>query len=140
MQETIAFIERYASLVSVSVRTHCPVTSVRSIGDGYQVVTQRGTWHCKAVVLATGAFNIAQVPKLSAELPSGIAQLNAAQYRSPEGLEAGGVMVVVAAAPGAQIADEPALRTSCDAGCGRARARPGCTAAATSSGGWTPRA
>ena len=106
MQETIAFIERYASLVSVSVRTHCPVTSVRSIGDGYQVVTQQGTWHCKAVVLATGAFNIAQVPKLSAEFPSGIAQLNAAQYRNPEGLEAGGVMVVGAAASGAQIADE----------------------------------
>jgi putative flavoprotein involved in K+ transport len=106
MPETIAFIERYASLVSASVRTHCPVTSVRSIGDGYQVVTQQGTWHCKAVVLATGAFNIAQVPKLSAELPSGIAQLNAAQYRNPEGLEAGGVMVVGAAASGAQIADE----------------------------------
>jgi putative flavoprotein involved in K+ transport len=106
MQETIAFIERYASLVSVSVRTHCPVTSVRSIGDGYRVVTQQDTWHCKAVVLATGAFNIAQVPKLSAELPSGIAQLNAAQYRNPECLEAGGVMVVGAAASGAQIADE----------------------------------
>ena len=106
MRETVAFIERYASLVSVSVRTHCPVTSVRSVGDGYQVVTQQGTWHCKAVVLATGAFNIAQVPKLSAELPSGIAQLNTAQYRNPEGLEAGGVMVVGAAASGAQIADE----------------------------------
>ena len=67
MQDTIAFIERYASLSSVSVRTHCPVTSVRSIDDGYQVVTQQGAWRCKAVVLATGAFNIAQVPKLSAD-------------------------------------------------------------------------
>jgi len=56
--------------------------------------------------LMKGAFNIAQVPKLSAELPSGIVQLNAAQYRNPEGLEAGGVMVVGAAASGAQIADE----------------------------------
>jgi putative flavoprotein involved in K+ transport len=106
MRETIAFIERYATLLSVSVRTNCPVTSVRRIEHEYQVVTQQGSLRCKAVVLATGAFNIAQVPKLSAELPSGISQLNAAQYRNPERLEAGGVMVVGAAASGAQIADE----------------------------------
>ena len=87
--ETIAFIERYATLVSPPLRTHCPVTSVRSTGDGYQVVTEQGTWHCKAVVLATGAFNIAQVPKLSEEIPSGIAQLTTAQYRNPEEPRAG---------------------------------------------------
>ncbi|MFZ2652097.1 MAG: NAD(P)-binding domain-containing protein [Burkholderiaceae bacterium] len=106
MHETIAFIERYATRVSAPVRTHCPVASVRSTSDGYQVVTEQGTWHCNAVVLATGGFNIAQVPKLSAEVPSGIAQLTTAQYRNPESLEAGGVMVVGAAASGAQIADE----------------------------------
>ena len=39
-------------------------------------------------------------------MPSGIAQLTTAQYRNPESLEPGGVMVVGAAASGAQIADE----------------------------------
>jgi putative flavoprotein involved in K+ transport len=39
-------------------------------------------------------------------VPSGIAQLTTAQYRNPESLEPGGVMVVGAAASGAQIADE----------------------------------
>src|SRR4029453_13499849 len=104
--ETIAFIERYATLVSSPLRTHCPVSSVRSDGDGYEVVTDQGTWHCKAVVLATGAFNIAQVPKLAEEIPPDIAQLTTAQYRNPESLAPGGVMVVGAAASGAQIAGE----------------------------------
>ena len=63
MGETVAFIERYAQVVSAPLRTHCPVTSVRRTVDGYEVVAGQGTWHCKAVVLATGAFNIAQVPK-----------------------------------------------------------------------------
>src|SRR6185436_2991799 len=80
--------------------------SVRSANGGYEVVTEEGTWHCKAVVLATGAFNIAQVPKLAAEIPPDIAQLTTAQYRNPASLEAGGVIVVGAAASGAQIADE----------------------------------
>ena len=106
MDETIAFIERYAMLVSPPLRTHCPVTSVRTDCDGYQVVTEQDTWQCKAVVLASGAFNIAQVPKLSEEIPSGIAQLTTAEYRNPGSLEPGGVMVVGAAASGAQIADE----------------------------------
>jgi len=105
-EQTIAFIERYAERVSPPLRTHCPVTSVRIAGAGYQVVTAQGTWDCRAVVLATGAFNIAQVPKLSDEIPSGIAQVTTAQYRNPASLEPGGVMVVGAAASGAQIADE----------------------------------
>jgi len=104
--ETVAFIERYAERVAPPLRTRCAVMSVRSAGDGYEVVAAQGTWHCKAVVLATGAFNVAQVPKLSEEIPPGIAQLTTAQYRSPANLEPGGVMVVGAAASGAQIADE----------------------------------
>jgi putative flavoprotein involved in K+ transport len=106
MGETVAFIERYAKVVSAPLRTHCPVTSVRRTADGYEVVAGQGTWHCKAVVLATGAFNIAQVPKVADAVPPGIAQLTTAQYRNPASLEAGGVMVVGAAASGAQIADE----------------------------------
>jgi len=106
MAETVAFIERYASLLSPPLRTHCPVVSVRRVPEGYEVVTEQGTWQCKAVVIATGAFNIAQVPKLSEDIPSGIAQLTTAQYRNPQNLAPGGVMVVGAAASGAQIADE----------------------------------
>jgi putative flavoprotein involved in K+ transport len=106
LPETIAFIERYARVASPPLRTHCRVTSVRRADDGYEVVSAQGTWRCKAVVLATGAFNIAQVPKLAEAVPPGIAQLTPVQYRSPESLEPGGVMVVGAAASGAQLADE----------------------------------
>ena len=106
MPETIAFLERYAKRVSPPLQTHCPVTAVRRTADGYEVVAAQGTWHCRAVVLATGAFNIAQVPAVAAAVPPGIAQLTTAQYRNPQQLEAGGVMVVGAAASGAQIADE----------------------------------
>jgi putative flavoprotein involved in K+ transport len=106
MPETIAFLERYAKRVSPPLQTQCPVTAVRRTADGYEVVTEQGTWHCQAVVLATGAFNIAQVPKLSEAVPPHIAQLTTAQYCNAESLEPGGVMVVGAAASGAQIADE----------------------------------
>ena len=106
LPETVAFLEGYARLVSPPLRTQCRVTSVRRASDGYEVGTAQGTWSCKALVLATGGFNIAQVPKLSEAVPPGVAQLTAAQYRNPESLEPGGVLVVGASATGAQLADE----------------------------------
>jgi len=106
LPETIAFLERYARLVSPRLTTNCRVTSVRRTADGYEVATAQGTWHCKAVVLATGGFNVAQLPKVSEAVPPGVTQLTPVQYRNPESLEPGGVMVVGAAATGAQLADE----------------------------------
>ena len=106
LPETIAFLERYARFVSPPLRTHCAVTSVRRAGDGYEVATAQGQWRCKAVVLATGGFNIAQLPKLSQEVPPSVAQLTTVQYRNPQSLQPGGVLVVGAAATGAQLADE----------------------------------
>jgi putative flavoprotein involved in K+ transport len=106
MPETIRFIERYAEVISAPVHTHTTVTSVRAIEQGYEVVTDRGTWKCRAVVIATGACNIPSVPAVSRALPGHIHQIAPKEYRNPEQLEEGGVLVVGASASGAQIADE----------------------------------
>ena len=106
MPETIAFIERYARLVSAPVRTHTRVTCVRRDDDGYLVATDRGAWRCRAVVIASGAYNVAAVPALAQALPSALATVTAMSYRNPARLEEGGVLVVGASASGVQIADE----------------------------------
>ncbi|MEO7403078.1 MAG: NAD(P)-binding domain-containing protein [Burkholderiales bacterium] len=106
MPETIAFIERYASVISAPVRAHTSVTSVRRTESGYTVTTNQGQWESQAVVLATGACNIANVPALAAAIPPTIPTLTPMQYRSPRTLAEGGVLVVGASATGVQIADE----------------------------------
>ena len=106
LPETIAFLERYARLVSPPLAAHCGVTAVRRTAGGYEVASAQGIWHCKAVVLATGGFNLAPLPKLSEAVPSSVAQLTPVQYRNPQSLQPGGVLVVGAAATGAQLADE----------------------------------
>lgn len=106
MPETIDFIERYAVAIAAPVRTHTRVTSVRAVDDGYDVETDRGSWRCRTVVLATGACNVGIVPSAGAGLPTGIRSLTAMEYRHPDRLESGGVLVVGASASGTQIAEE----------------------------------
>ncbi len=106
MPETIDFLERYAEVISAPVLTGTTVTSVRRVFDGYEVVTDRGTWQCQAVVIATGACNIPNVPAVAEALPGGIHTVTPMDYRNPDQLEDGGVLVVGASASGAQIAEE----------------------------------
>jgi putative flavoprotein involved in K+ transport len=104
--EVIAFISRYATSSGAPVRPHTTVTSVRQVDGGYQVVTEGGTIRCRAVVLATGACNQPSVPALRAGVPSSIENLTPFDYRHPDQLPAGGVLVVGASATGVQLADE----------------------------------
>ncbi len=106
MPEVVRFVSDYARLVDAPVSTGTTVTSVRSAGAGYVVDTDRGRWECETVVLASGGFNSARVPELGGALPTSVAALSAFEYRNPDGLAPGGVLVVGASATGVQIADE----------------------------------
>jgi putative flavoprotein involved in K+ transport len=104
--EVVGFIEDYARAISAPVREETEVTSVSAAADGFRVTTDQGEWRCQTVVLASGACNLADVPVLERDVPPSIRTLTAMQYRNPEMLPAGGVMVVGASATGVQIAEE----------------------------------
>ena len=106
MPEVIDFIDRYAAVIAAPVATNTTVTSVRAAADGYLVATDQGDWRGKTVVLATGACNIPSVPSHVAAVPPAITTLTPVQYRNPDQLADGGVLVVGASATGTQLADE----------------------------------
>ena len=106
MPEIIAFLDRYARVIDAPVETQTRVTSLARDGDAYAAITDRGDWRAKAVVIATGACNIARVPALAANLPSQVASLSSMDYKNPDQLDEGGVLVVGASATGTQLADE----------------------------------
>ena len=106
MHEVIDFISGYAEFSRAPVETGTEVESVQPLDAGYRVVTNRGEWHTRALVIASGAFNLPLVPAVSDALPAEIRQLSTRDYRNPEQLENGGVMVVGASASGLQLAAE----------------------------------
>ena len=106
MPEVVGFLERFATVSAAPVRTDTDVTSVRRVDGGYQVETSDGEIACRTVVLASGAFNRPSVPALSEAVPASVIQVTPADYRNPNQLPDGGVLVVGASATGVQLAAE----------------------------------
>ena len=106
MGEVVEFISRFAEVSSAPVRTGVTVTSVRRVDDEYEVVTDRGEFRGRTLVIASGACNQPAVPPLRDGVPQSIAQVTALDYRDPSQLPDGGVLVVGASATGVQLAAE----------------------------------
>ena len=106
MPEVIDFIDTYARVIAAPVRTHTTVTAVRYTDPGYLVITNQGEWRCRTVVLASGACNIPRVPAVADAVPGAIKTVHSMDYRNPEQLDEGGVLVIGASATGTQLADE----------------------------------
>ena len=105
-REVVEFIEDFAAVSRAPVRTATNVTSVRRVDGGYHVTTDRGDVRCRTVVLASGACNLPAVPQFAAAVPASVEQLTSLDYRNPDQLPDGGVLVVGASATGVQLAAE----------------------------------
>jgi putative flavoprotein involved in K+ transport len=106
MGEVVAFIDGFAAASRAPVRTHTEVTSVTTNGDGFRVATSGGEIAARCVVIASGACNVASVPPVRAGVPPSIAQFTPFDYRRPDSLPEGGVLVVGGSATGVQLAAE----------------------------------
>lgn len=106
MADVVGFIARYAEVTAAPVRTRTSVTSVQRIDDGYQIFTDNGSLRCRCLVLASGACNLPSVPPLHEAVPSSIDCFTPLNYRNPDQLPEGGVLIVGASATGVQLADE----------------------------------
>jgi putative flavoprotein involved in K+ transport len=107
MPDIVAFLSGYADAIAAPVQEDTAVLAVLPFECcGYRVLTTRGTWTARAVIIATGQSETARVPPIARYLPPGIVQVAPNRYRRPSDLPDGGVLVVGASASGVQLADE----------------------------------
>ena len=104
--ELIALFERYAASSRAPVAIDTTVRSVEPAGERFRVATDRGVWSTDSVVVATGYCDRPAVPAASRALAPSVTQVVPADYRRPEQLPAGGVLIVGASSTGVQLADE----------------------------------
>ena len=106
LAETIDFLERYAAAIDAPVRQEVEVTGVRRADGALTVQTTRGDLTADNVVVASGAYQRPLASPHAGRLPADVLQLHTSDYRRPDDLPAGAVLVVGSGQSGCQIADE----------------------------------
>lgn len=105
--EVHAWLRRYADESGAPVVESVLVTRLReAAGGGFEVVTDQGTLLADQVVVATGGYHRPVLPAVAAGVSADVVQLHSADYRSPDALPAGDVLVVGSGQSGAQIAED----------------------------------
>lgn len=106
-EQVADYLVTYAQQIDAPIRCGVEVLSVRRNEGrpGFRAETSAGPIEARYVVAATGAFQQPLIPPLlPADAP--VVQQHSSEYRNPDGLPAGAVLVVGAGSSGVQIADE----------------------------------
>jgi putative flavoprotein involved in K+ transport len=100
------YLEAYAERFELPVETGVRVDSLTREGDTFVVTAGERRFEAENVVVATGVMQRPVTPDFAAELDPRIRQLHSFDYRSPDQLQPGAVLVVGAAHSGGDIAHE----------------------------------
>lgn len=101
------YFEAYAKKFHAPVHTGVEVRKVvrNQNRPGFTVETSEGVYQANRVVAATGPFQCPAIPPIAPKDDS-ITQIHSSQYKNPQQLPEGAVLVVGAGSSGVQIADE----------------------------------
>jgi putative flavoprotein involved in K+ transport len=100
------YLRAYAAAFDLPVRLNARVTGLSQTEEGFEVGTADATYRTRQVVVATGPFQVPFVPPMAGKLDASVTQLHSADYRNPQALPDGPVLVVGGGNSGFQIAEE----------------------------------
>ncbi len=113
------YLQAYASAFDLPVRLNARVTSLTERDGKYLIATAGEVFTARHVVVATGPFQVPFVPPAAEDLDDTVTQIHSADYRSPDQLPHGQVLVVGGGNSGFQIAEELAATRRVDLAVGR---------------------
>ena len=105
--EIIEYLAGFVKHVNAPLLSHVNVKRVapRAHG-GFEIATSKGEFTADQVVVASGGYHLPIIPRLAERLPRDVLQLHSEQYRNPQSLPPGKVLVVGNGQSGAQIAED----------------------------------
>jgi putative flavoprotein involved in K+ transport len=104
--DVVSYLTEYARRLALPVILGSRVRSVRRAEDRYRVELEDRSYTADQIVVATGPFQVPFVPPIAEQLGQDIFQIHSTQYRAPEDLPDGPVLVVGGGNTGFQIAEE----------------------------------
>ena len=104
--EIVSYLKKYVNKFEIPIKFHTEVINVQYKQNIFFIHTNQGDYKSKNLVIATGAFQTPIVPAFSKELSKDVFQIHSSQYKNPNQLKEGNVLVVGGGNSGAQIAVE----------------------------------
>ena len=106
--EIISYLDGFLRHVDPPLRIGVTVQRVapQRHDGGFDIVTSHGRIQAGQVVVASGGYHQPIIPRLAERLPRDVVQLHSEQYRHPQSLPPGKVLVVGNGQSGAQIAED----------------------------------
>ncbi len=109
------YLQAYATAHHLPVRLNAKVTELRRSGEAFEIPTANDeVFRARQVVVATGPFQVPFVPPPASKLDHSVTQVHSADYRNPQALPEGPVLVVGGGNSGFQIAEELAATRQVD--------------------------
>ncbi|EFI70152.1 NAD(P)/FAD-dependent oxidoreductase [Lysinibacillus capsici] len=104
--EIADYLEAYANRFLLPVKMETTVHKIQKIKNTFEVSTDKGIFHSKQVIIASGAFQKPFIPSISQSLSKEVFQIHSSQYKSPEMIPDGPILVIGGGNSGTQIATE----------------------------------
>ncbi|MGH8446057.1 MAG: MSMEG_0569 family flavin-dependent oxidoreductase, partial [Solimonas sp.] len=105
--EIVAYLDRYAASFAPPLHEGVMATRLRPLDDGgFELKTTAGDWLAEQVVIATGGYHTPLIPRSAERLPASVLQLHSSNYRNPQALPDGAVLVIGTGQSGCQIAED----------------------------------
>jgi putative flavoprotein involved in K+ transport len=108
------YLQAYAAAFDLPVRLDARVARLSQTDDGFEVRTDKDTFNARQVVVATGPFQVPFVLPPAGKLDASVTQVHSADYRNPQALPEGPVLVVGGGNSGFQVAEELAATRQVD--------------------------
>ena len=105
--QIVEYIEAYAKSFSPPVMEGTTVKRLaRSANGRFEVSTSYRDFTADQVVVATGGYQISTIPRMSEKFAPGVTQIHSSDYKNPDQLPPGAVLVVGSGQSGCQIAED----------------------------------
>ncbi|MET0764414.1 MAG: NAD(P)/FAD-dependent oxidoreductase [Blastococcus sp.] len=112
--QVVDYLQAYARACDLHVRLGARVTRLSRTDGGFEIRAGERTWQSRQVVVTTGPFQIPFVLPAAEGLDDAVVAVHSADYRNPESLPDGPVLVVGGGNSGFQIAEELAASRQVD--------------------------
>lgn len=105
-EQVADYLMSYAVKFSLPIQMNTKVNRLAKKPDSFVVETSHGSLRAAKVIIATGSQHTPWMPSFASQLSDSIFQIHSAQFKSPDQIPDGEVLVIGAGNSGVQIAEE----------------------------------